>query len=325
MSRSPHNDRTNKLIKSPKIKKAGLIGLGRISFTNDFFACSKGISLTHFSNLRRFDEYVVHIGVDPDQNARHFFKEKTGIACVSSIEEINGELDFVVISTPTDKHLMSTIELLKQTSPRHIVIEKPLGNSLYEAHEICRIIEAQGAKLYVPYPRRYNPEMILFKEAILAKEYGDVKAVTVQYGQGLMQNGCHFVNLIDFLLGGISDQVTSIDNCDEKNPSWKSYSASGEPIHFIGVNTKLRSGEVRIICEDGEFVIGQGGNITYCGRRNLSTGWIDTPLETKNHDSRLNMQYFYDAVMHPTQAEDTYHSDIHSALRTQTILSKVLN
>ena len=177
----------------------------------------------------------------------------------------------------------------------------------------------------------------------IKKVRGDILALTVEYSElflskqtftpgvsaipvsGKVLESDDFVNLIDFLLGGISDQVTSIDNCDEKNPSWKSYSASGEPIHFIGVNTKLRSGEVRIICEDGEFVIGQGGNITYCGRRNLSTGWIDTSLETKNHDSRLNMQYFYDAVMHPTQAEDTYHSDIHSALRTQTILSKVLN
>ena len=305
-------------------KSVGIIGLGRISFTNDFTAPSKGIPLTHFSNLRRFDEYIVKIGVDPDQDARHFFEEKSGIACLSSIEEIRQELDFVVISTPTDKHLTSTVELLKKTSPTKIVIEKPLGNSLDEAHEICRITEAQGARLYVPYPRRYNPEMIRFRDAISAMEYGKIESVTVQYGQGLMVNGCHFVNLIDFLLNGISDQVTDIDNCDEGNPSWKSYSDCGKPIQFIGANTKLRSGEIRIVCEYGEFVIGQGGNITYCGKRNLDTGWIVTPIEARNHDSRLNMLYFYDAVMHPTRPEDAYHSDINSVLRTQLILSKVL-
>ena len=324
MNRRRSNFDTNNFLELSAPKKVGLIGLGRISFSGNYLSSSETIPLTHYSNLQRFPDYQVRIGVDPDPYARKFFNENTGIECVSTIEEISEQLDFVVIACPTEMHLFSTLKLLDKSPPKHLVIEKPVGNNLDEANEIFNLANARGVKLYIPYHRRYNPEMIRMRNEISAKKYGNIELVTVQYGQGLKSNGCHFLNLVDFLIGGISGQVMDINNLNDENPSWKSYSSCGKTILFIGVNTKIRSGEIRIICENGEFFIGQGGNISYQGLRDPNSGWLNTPILTMNHDSKLNMLHFYDAIIPSIQCKDVYQSDIDSALRTHAIMSQVL-
>ncbi len=72
-------------------------------------------------------------------------------------EEIfaNPEIDAVTICTPTVTHF----DLAKRAieAGKHVLVEKPMTNTVQEAEELIRLSEKHGVKLAVGFIERFNP------------------------------------------------------------------------------------------------------------------------------------------------------------------------
>ena len=308
------------------IKKipVALIGLGRIGFQNDAELGSLA-PLTHYSALSRFPNIEIVAGVDINENLRVEFEKNTGVKAVASIGQLEYTVDILVIASSTELHLELMRQITSKLVPRIVICEKPVGLNAKEAIEIINLAKTKSIQLYVPYFRRYMPHIINMFELIRSRKYGDVVEVSVEYGQGLLTNGSHFVNLVDFLVGGLEIEVAEISKNIAVNPSWSSKTLKGAFVRFQGSRAEIRSGEIRIKCESGEFVLAHGGIVTYHGSTNPGSGWLEEPCDFIKTDWRSGMQDFYDQIFSCDSNDGVAQIEsLESVIRTQQIVSKVL-
>lgn len=169
------------------------------------------------------------------------------------------------------------------------------------------------------------PHIKEIAEKIKSKQYGEIVEVSVEYGQGLLTNGSHFVNLVDFLVAGIQIELTDILRTNTLNPSWTTTTLGNASVKFQGSCAQIRSGEIRVRCESGEFVLSHGGIITYSGPIDPVSGWLEMPSEIKITDWRWGMKDFYNHVLaNFKNGIIANQEDVDSAIRTQQIVTQVL-
>ncbi|HLS04593.1 MAG TPA: Gfo/Idh/MocA family oxidoreductase [Actinomycetales bacterium] len=159
------------------------------------------------------------------ERARDFFGPEIRIA--SKLEELD-DLDAVFITSPDDAHAAQAVKLLKLGVP--IFVDKPLAITIDGADDILQTAYETGTKLYVGHNLRHMPVMRLFKQIIDSGRIGEVKAVWCRYfvGDGgdrffkdwhaerarvnslLLQKGAHDIDIIHWLAGGYTRQVSAM-------------------------------------------------------------------------------------------------------------------
>jgi predicted dehydrogenase/threonine dehydrogenase-like Zn-dependent dehydrogenase len=75
-----------------------------------------------------------------------------------------GDVDAVFLSVP--HHLHAPLALEAAAHGRHIVVEKPLSNTLESAQEIVDAVKRAGVELSVCFPHRYQPEVVAARRRI---------------------------------------------------------------------------------------------------------------------------------------------------------------
>lgn len=304
--------------------RVALVGLGKIGFLNDIEQKTEA-TITHYSALAAITSVSIIAGVDSNKTIREEFKAKTKIKTYGKIDEFKDPADMVVIAAPTHDHLNLVREVVHLIKPQIIVCEKPMGSNSEEAHEIVTLAALESIALYVPYLRRYMPHIRDLAHRIKSKQYGTVTEVSVEYGQGLLVNGSHFVNLVDFLLGGLNTEVSGITGKSTMNPSWRTTSFENAIVKFYGSEALTRSGEIRIRCEYGEFILSHGGIVTYYGSTDQVSGWLEHPSGFQINNWRFGMQDFYSYLLsNCTHGITDMQTDLNSAIRTQEIITNVL-
>jgi myo-inositol 2-dehydrogenase/D-chiro-inositol 1-dehydrogenase len=96
-----------------------------------------------------------------------------------SIEAIEaaGDIDAVVICTPTDTHA-DLIERFARAG-KGIFCEKPVDLSLARVRDCLGVVEETGATLMVGFNRRFDPDFRALKAAIDEGRIGDVEMITL--------------------------------------------------------------------------------------------------------------------------------------------------
>ncbi|MEL6211043.1 MAG: Gfo/Idh/MocA family oxidoreductase, partial [Pseudomonadota bacterium] len=82
----------------------------------------------------------------------------------ASLEEVNVAADGIVIATPTETHA----PLTRAAAARgwHVLVEKPLAETLEEADAMIAAAEASGVHLLVGHHRRHHPHVARLKAAL---------------------------------------------------------------------------------------------------------------------------------------------------------------
>jgi len=98
---------------------------------------------------------------------------------VRSIDEIEkaGDIDAVVICTPTDTHA-DLIERFARAG-KAIFCEKPIDLDVKRVEECLGVVEKTGATLMVGFNRRFDPHFAAVRKAIDDGAIGDVEMVTI--------------------------------------------------------------------------------------------------------------------------------------------------
>jgi predicted dehydrogenase len=119
--------------------------------------------------------------------------------------------DIVSICTPTASHLDVVRELLStDRSPRIILCEKPIANTLGDAEELARLASDRGVTLSVIYMRRFADNHKALKSYLDSGALGKIQAVSGWYIGGTFHNGTHWFDMLRYLAGEV-EWVESFD------------------------------------------------------------------------------------------------------------------
>lgn len=109
----------------------------------------------HVQQLREVPEFEL-VGVfDPHLEKCEAIAKEFGVAILESTEALLTKVDAVDIVTPTLTHFALAKQAMN--SGKHVFIEKPVTNTLDEAHELVRLAGATGLKVQVGHVERFNP------------------------------------------------------------------------------------------------------------------------------------------------------------------------
>lgn len=85
-----------------------------------------------------------------------------GAKAVTSLEELEAIVDAVAVAVPTVAHRQVAGYLLERG--KHVLVEKPLSDSLLEAQELVALAESRNLVLQVGHIERFNPVMKQLEE-----------------------------------------------------------------------------------------------------------------------------------------------------------------
>ncbi len=83
---------------------------------------------------------------------------------ITQYQELLGQVDAVMIATPTTHHFAVAEFFLKNGI--HVQVEKPLTESVVEGRELCRLAKEKNLILQVGHVERFNPALIAAKDKL---------------------------------------------------------------------------------------------------------------------------------------------------------------
>ena len=125
--------------------KIGVLGAGHLG----------KIHIREIKNIPAFDLIGFY---DPDPETAAFAQKEFNIPSFSSIESLLEAVDAVDIVTPTLSHYECAKKAIEVG--KHFFVEKPLTNTVAEAHELVELVNDSNLKAQVGHVERFNPAFI---------------------------------------------------------------------------------------------------------------------------------------------------------------------
>ena len=242
-----------------------LVGLGQVAMGYDLDNAADDVILTHARAFATHPSFRLVGGVDPRADRRDLFLQRYGAATeddlATALTRFNP--DVVVIAAPTPNHGALLRTVLEHATPRVVLCEKPLSYRLDEARDMVRLCRDRGCALYVNYLRRAAPGAREVKRRLRqGLIVSPVKGVA-WYTKGLLHNGSHFVNLLEFWLGPISgfnviDRGRGLDD-DDAEPDVRFDFAGGSVTLLAAHEENYSLHEIDLIAPNGRLRYAQGG------------------------------------------------------------------
>jgi len=126
-------------------------------------------------------------------------------------KELLKEVDAVIIATPTITHYDIAMDFLD--AGKHVLVEKPICNSVEKAQILTKKAEETGLVLAVGHIERHNPAVKFIKDAMLNKKFGKLITITskrVSNFPGRIKDvgvifdfGVHDIDVMRYLAGNV--------------------------------------------------------------------------------------------------------------------------
>jgi predicted dehydrogenase len=183
-----------------------------------------------------------------------------------SIEEaLSSGLDFDVISvcSPTTCHGRD-LEIALRLKPRLIFCEKPLTNSLTESEGFVDECRKSGVHLAVNHSRRFDPDVRKLLIDMKEGRWGRLRSIVGCYNKGILNNGSHFLDLVNLLVGPmeiieVGKPIYDFFPTDPTIPVWLE-GADALPIHLVcGHAEDYAIFELQLVFSRGVLTMEEGG------------------------------------------------------------------
>lgn len=152
------------MAKHPRI---GLVGLG-------------GIGTLHAETVEALGATVAG-GADLDHTIQESFSERFDAPTYESHAELldSVDVDGLVVTTPNRYHRDATIDALESNT--HVLVEKPLADSLASAHDIAAAAEESDAFCMVGFQNRFSGAARVLKNLIDDGRLGRITHIEANY------------------------------------------------------------------------------------------------------------------------------------------------
>jgi predicted dehydrogenase len=180
-----------------------IIGLGQIGLQYDLNLKKNEFVLTHSRAFNLHKDFDLLASVDNNIKYRSEFSRIYGLPSYDSLDEAlkKHTPDVVVIATNTQTHAKILNTVLELLTPRVILCEKPLSYHANEAKYMVELCKSKGVDLFVNYMRRSDIGVIEIKRLIESRNFNECYSGVCWYSKGLIHNGSHFFNLLEYWLG----------------------------------------------------------------------------------------------------------------------------
>ena len=187
-----------------------LVGVGRMgaTYANDARIARHYRYSSHAQVLADHPGYAWEAAVDPDAPALADARARWGLAhCASSVTDLLDRYDpeVLVLATPPSAYRAA---IAACPGLKAVLCEKPLGSTLAEAQALLELCEARGILLQTNYWRRCDPFHRRLAAGHLAELVGRPAVINGLYGNGLLNNGSHLVDVCRMLFGEIAEVTT---------------------------------------------------------------------------------------------------------------------
>lgn len=209
------------------VLRAAVIGVGYLGrFHAQKYAALPGVELVGV--------------VDVDTAAAARVAAEVGCPAFSDYREILDRIDLASIVVPTRFHFDVAKDFLR--AGRHVLVEKPITETVAEADELITLAKEHGAVLQVGHLERFNPAIVALNGELNQPMFIESHRLTPYRGRGTDVNVVLdlMIHDIDIILNMVRSELTSIQ-------------ASGVPV---------LSGEVDIANARLEFANGCVANVT---------------------------------------------------------------
>lgn len=200
--------------------KVGIIGAGMIAAGYDDPNSENILTHAHAVGINNKTELIGFFDVNKEKSNAAANKWKALV--FESIHDLVKECDIVCCATPDQLHY-DTLKaiLLSPEELRAIICEKPIATNLMQATQIIRDYSSLGIPVVVNYTRRFLGGFGTLKDIV--GNLGKFILGNCYYGKGLLHNGSHMVNLVDYIIGitGYKKLCTieQVNDFYEKDPS----------------------------------------------------------------------------------------------------------
>jgi UDP-N-acetylglucosamine 3-dehydrogenase len=112
--------------------------------------------------------------VDVMENTAREIGERYGVKWLTEAEKVfeNPDVEAVSICTPTVTHAELALRAIQ--SGKHVLVEKPMTNTVEEAEELISAARRQGVHLAVGFIERFNPAVSEAVKLVSSREIGEV-------------------------------------------------------------------------------------------------------------------------------------------------------
>ena len=147
-----------------KEQRVGVIGVGAMG--------------THHARIYSDMDGVELVGVaDVNERAAAEVAVEYNTAAFADCERLlKSDLDAVSIAVPTSRHKEVALKAANQGV--HMLIEKPIADSLNSADAIVAAVKRENLKLMIGHIERFNPAIVKLKALISAGELGQVLSIS---------------------------------------------------------------------------------------------------------------------------------------------------
>jgi UDP-N-acetylglucosamine 3-dehydrogenase len=187
-------------------KRVGVIGVGPMG--------------KHHVRVYHEMKEVELVGVaDVNEQARDEIATEYNTDAFTDCEQLlNKDLDAVSIAVPTSMHK----EIARKAAQYgvHMLIEKPIADSLINADAIIEAARRENLKVMIGHIERFNPAIVKLKELIAAGELGEILSISCRrvgpYAPRIRDVGIitdlavHDIDTISYLYGKRAKQVYSL-------------------------------------------------------------------------------------------------------------------
>ncbi len=178
--------------------KVGIFGTGHLGkFHLNNWKEIRGISLIGF--------------FDPNDETAEEVINAYGLQRFLTEEELIEACDIVDIVAPTNFHFAICEKAVRKG--KHVFVEKPMANTMEEAHQLVKLVKESNVKLQVGHVERFNPAFLAIKNEQLNPMFIEVHRLA-QFNP----RGTEVSVILDLMIHDI-DIVLSIVKSDVKNIS----------------------------------------------------------------------------------------------------------
>ena len=200
--------------------RVAILGAGRIGAMLD--TPRNPLILTHAHGYKTCEEFEIVGFIDPNMDRAQAASARWGGVAFESIDKLleTQSVDVVSVCLPDELHY-ATLLTLAERPPKFIFLEKPAVTTAEEADEVRTLYRELPVRVQVNYTRRFVPEIRRIREEIKKGNYGKFITGTGYYGKGLLHNGSHMVDLLQFLVGevGSIEKISEIKDFYDHDPS----------------------------------------------------------------------------------------------------------
>jgi predicted dehydrogenase len=181
-----------------------IIGAGRIASGFDNFGGENILTHAHAYKVCKKTKLLGFYDINSDQSK--IAANKWSCQSFGSLGDVfkREDVDIVSVCTPTDTHF-EVLRYLLDKRPKIVICEKPLTLSKKQGEEIIELYQEAKIPILVNYSRRFDSAMLGLQDVISKKKYGNTICASALYTKGLLNNGSHLINLLQFFFGDYTD------------------------------------------------------------------------------------------------------------------------